>query len=321
MLSIAYSASIGGMATLIGTPPNAIFASLSQSLLDIDISFGQWLLRGVPISGISLVIAWLYMIRFGSKVTDITSIIEERGTINEHLTKLGLFTRDEKIVAAIFISTAIAWITRGLLWKDFLPMVDDSTIVLAAAVALFLIPSSSATSSQGHTMNSKKLNEDGRKKLLDWNTAVKIPWGVLLLIGGGLALANAFTATGLDNWIASQLNFLAGMPFIIVILVVVAIAIFSSEIISNTATAALLIPIAASLSVTLEVNPLLLMVPITIATSYGFIMPVGTPPNAIVFASGHVTARKMARAGLPLDIIGIAIVTLFATTLVPMLWE
>jgi sodium-dependent dicarboxylate transporter 2/3/5 len=321
MLSIAYSASIGGMATLIGTPPNAIFASLSQSLLDIDISFGQWLLIGVPISGISLVIAWLYMIRFGSKVTDITSIIEERGMIYERLTKLGPFTRDEKIVAAIFISTAIAWITRGLLWKDFLPMVDDSTIVLAAAVALFLIPSSSATSSQGHTMNSKKLNEDGRKKLLDWNTAVKIPWGVLLLIGGGLALANAFTATGLDNWIASQLNFLAGMPFIIVILVVVAIAIFSSEIISNTATAALLIPIAASLSVTLEVNPLLLMVPITIATSYGFIMPVGTPPNAIVFASGHVTARKMARAGLPLDIIGIAIVTLFATTLVPMLWE
>jgi solute carrier family 13 (sodium-dependent dicarboxylate transporter), member 2/3/5 len=350
MLSIAYSASIGGMATLIGTPPNAIFASLSQSLLDIDISFGQWLLIGVPISGISLVIAWLYMIRFGSKVTDITSIIEERGMIYERLTKLGPFTRDEKIVAAIFISTAIAWITRGLLWKDFLPMVDDSTIVLAAAIALFLIPSSSVLSSQGHTMNSKKINltkdegrvrnedtrykanimnssanlsrnEDGRKKLLDWNTAVKIPWGVLLLIGGGLALANAFTATGLDKWIASQLNFLAGMPFIIVILVVVAIAILSSEIISNTATAALLIPIAASLSVVLEVNPLLLMVPITIATSYGFIMPVGTPPNAIVFASGHVTARKMARAGLPLDIIGIAIVTLFATTLVPMLLE
>jgi sodium-dependent dicarboxylate transporter 2/3/5 len=300
---------------------------------------------GVPISAISLVIAWLYMIRFGSKVTDITSIVEESGTINEHLTKLGPFTRDEKIVSAIFISTAIAWITRGLLWKDFLPMVDDSTIVLAAAIALFLIPSSSVLSSQGRTMNSKKIsftkdgkgvrNEDIRykpnsmnssenlsgKKLLDWNTAVKIPWGVLLLIGGGLALANAFTTTGLDRWFASQLNFLAGMPFILVILVVVAIAIFSSEIISNTATAALLIPIAASLSVTLEVDPLLLMIPITIATSYGFIMPVGTPPNAIVFASGHITARKMARAGLPLDIIGIAIVTLFAITLVPMLWE
>jgi sodium-dependent dicarboxylate transporter 2/3/5 len=157
--------------------------------------------------------------------------------------------------------------------------------------------------------------------LLDWNTAVKIPWGVLLLIGGGLALANAFTATGLDDWIASQLNFLAGMSFIIVILVIVSIAIFSSEIISNTATAALLIPIAASLSAVIDVNPLLLMIPITIATSYGFIMPVGTPPNAIVFASGYVTAGKMARAGLPLDIIGIIIVTFFAITLIPVLWE
>ena len=158
MLSIAYSASIGGMATLIGTPPNAIFASLSQSLLDIDISFGQWLLMGIPISGISLVIAWLYMIRFGSKVTDITPIIEERSKIYARLTKLGPFTRDEKIIAAIFISTAIAWITRGLLWKDLLPVIDDSTIVLIAAITLFLIPSSSVLSSQSSTSNSKKFN-------------------------------------------------------------------------------------------------------------------------------------------------------------------
>jgi sodium-dependent dicarboxylate transporter 2/3/5 len=346
MLSIAYSASIGGMATLIGTPPNAIFASLSESILDVEISFGRWLIMGLPISGISLIIAWLYMIRFGSKVTDITSIVEERGLIQERLSKLGRITKDEKIVAAIFISTAIAWITRGLLWKDFLPVVDDSTIVLIAAITLFLIPSSSSSIiSQRHTTNIKNIYTKGegtipdtstnamdsspnqsrdtndRKMLLDWNTAVKIPWGVLLLIGGGLALANAFTATGLDDWIASQLNFLAGMSFIIVILVIVSIAIFSSEIISNTATAALLIPIAASLSAVIDVNPLLLMIPITIATSYGFIMPVGTPPNAIVFASGYVTAGKMARAGLPLDIIGIIIVTFFAITLIPVLWE
>jgi len=344
MLSIAYSASIGGMATLIGTPPNAIFASLSESILDIEISFGQWLIMGLPISGISLFIAWLYMIRFGSKVTDIKSIVEEGGLIQERLSKLGRISRDEKIVAAIFIATAIAWITRGLLWKDFLPVVDDSTIVLIAAITLFLIPSSSSSFiSQRHLHETNDIyangeevmpstntidgspnqsrNTNNKKMLLDWNTAVKIPWGVLLLIGGGLALANAFTATGLDDWIASQLNFLQGMPFIIIILVIVSIAIFSSEIISNTATAALLIPIAASLAAVIDVNPLLLMIPITIATSYGFIMPVGTPPNAIVFASGHVTAGKMARAGLPLDMIGIIIVTIFAITLVPGLWE
>jgi sodium-dependent dicarboxylate transporter 2/3/5 len=344
MLSIAYSASIGGMATLIGTPPNAIFASLSESILDKEISFGQWLIMGLPISGLSLFIAWLYMIRFGSKVTDIKSIVGEGGLIQERLSILGRITRDEKIVAAIFIATAIAWITRGLLWKDFLPVVDDSTIVLIAAITLFLIPSSSSSLiSQRHTRDTNNVyanseevmpntntidgspnqsrNTNNKKMLLDWNTAVKIPWGVLLLIGGGLALANAFTATGLDDWLASQLNFLEGMPFIIIILVIVSIAIFSSEIISNTATAALLIPIAASLAAVIDVNPLLLMIPITIATSYGFIMPVGTPPNAIVFASGHVTAGKMARAGLPLDIIGIVIVTIFAITLVPMLWE
>jgi sodium-dependent dicarboxylate transporter 2/3/5 len=284
------------------------------------------------------------MIRFGSKVTDIKSIVGEGGLIQERLSKLGRITRDEKIVAAIFIATAIAWITRGLLWKDFLPVVDDSTIVLIAAITLFLIPSSSSSLiSQRHTRDTNNVyanseevmpntntidgspnqsrNTNNKKMLLDWNTAVKIPWGVLLLIGGGLALANAFTATGLDDWLASQLNFLEGMPFIIIILVIVSIAIFSSEIISNTATAALLIPIAASLAAVIDVNPLLLMIPITIATSYGFIMPVGTPPNAIVFASGHVTAGKMARAGLPLDIIGIVIVTIFAITLVPMLWE
>jgi solute carrier family 13 (sodium-dependent dicarboxylate transporter), member 2/3/5 len=341
MLSIAYSASIGGMATLIGTPPNAIFASLTSSILDTEVSFGQWLIIGLPISGISLVIAWLYMIRFGSKVTDIASIVEEKGVIQDNLSKLGKITRDEKIVAAIFISTAIAWITRGLLWKDLAPAIDDSTIVLLAAISLFFIPSISSSMYRARENSSKiepaekekrrensvptNLNEnDGKRKtrmLLDWNTAVKIPWGVLLLIGGGLALANGFTITGLDEWMASQLKFLAGMPLIIVILVLVSITIFSGEIISNTATAALLIPISASLATVLDVNPLLLMIPITIATAYGFIMPVGTPPNAIVFASGRVTAKNMAKAGLPLDIIGIIIVVVLGTTFVPAVWK
>ena len=141
-----------------------------------------------------------------------------------------------------------------------------------------------------------------------------------MLIGGGLALANAFTVTGLDEWIAQQLNFLSGMHYIVIILVIVSVAIFSSEIISNTATAALLIPISASLAISLNIDPLLIMVPITLATSYGFVMPVGTPPNAIVFASGYVTAAKMARAGLPLDIIGIVMVTLLTSIIVPFVW-
>ena len=334
MLSVAYSASLGGMATLIGTPPNAILISLSKSITDIDISFGQWLLVGLPISGISLMVAWLYMIKFGAKITDIKSIIEEKDLILRKLSTLGRINRDEKLVATVFVATAIAWITRGLLWREVLPMVDDSTIVIIAAVSLFLLPSvfPNANNNNSRAVNRKESNTDSRvktnkknnnynMKLLDWNTAVKIPWGVLLLIGGGLALANAFTTTGVDKWIAQQLNFLGGMHYLILILAIVSITIFSGEIISNTATAALMIPISASLATTLNIDPILLMVPITLATSYGFIMPVGTPPNAIVFASGHVTVAKMARAGLPLDIIGIGIVSALSSVLVPIIWN
>jgi sodium-dependent dicarboxylate transporter 2/3/5 len=334
LLSIAYSASIGGMATLIGTPPNAIFASISKSTLDLDVSFGQWLAIGLPISSISLLVLWLYITRLGVKITDIKSIMGDVDLVKRKLEGLGKLSRDEKIVACIFTATAIAWITRGLLWKDLFPAIDDSTIVLVAAISLFLLPSSRSKSLKNDDVlkDTKKGNEIGEsdnnndlknsnEKILDWNTAVEIPWGVLILIGGGLALANAFMTTGLDDWIATQLGFLAGMPLIVIILVLVAVAILSSEIISNTAAAALLIPIAASLATSIDINPVLLMVPLTIATSYGFIMPVGTPPNAIVFATGHVRASRMAKVGLPLDIIGIVLVTVLASILVPLVWK
>ena len=334
LLSIAYSASIGGMATLIGTPPNAIFASLAKSTLELDVSFGQWLAIGLPISSISLLVLWLYITRLGVKITDIKSIMGDVNLVKKKLSGLGKLSRDEKIVACIFIATAIAWITRGLLWKDLFPAIDDSTIVLVAAISLFLLPSSRPKSlkNDDDLKGTKKGNEieesddnndikNNNEKILDWNTAVEIPWGVLILIGGGLALANAFMTTGLDDWIATQLGFLAGMPLIVIILVLVTVAILSSEIISNTAAAALLIPIAASLATSIDINPVLLMVPLTIATSYGFIMPVGTPPNAIVFATGHVRASRMARVGLPLDVIGIVLVTVLASILVPLVWK
>lgn len=335
LLSIAYSASIGGMATLIGTPPNAIFASLAKSTYEIDVTFEQWLTIGLPVSGISLFVLWIYMIRIGVKITDIKSITEERGLIREKLYKLGNLSRDEKIVACVFIITALEWITRGLFWKDLLPTIDDSTIVLLSALVLFFIPSCQSSSKSKNIkskINYKEIstNEDNgimndnnkpiRGRLLDWHTAVQIPWGVLILIGGGLALADAFTSTGLDNWIASQLGFLIGLPTIVVVLVVVSIALLSSEIISNTATAALMIPISASLAVSIGIDPLTLMVPLTIATSYGFVMPVGTPPNAIVFATGHITASKMAKVGFPLDMIGIILVTVLTSILVTIIW-
>jgi solute carrier family 13 (sodium-dependent dicarboxylate transporter), member 2/3/5 len=363
MLSVAYSASIGGMSTLIGTPPNAILASLSSSLAGVEVTFGQWLIVGLPISAISLVVAWLYMVNIGVNIRGIKPVAEEKGMIGKKLAEIGRITGDEILVAGVFAATATAWITRGLLWQDILPMVDDSTIAIVAAISLFLIPSISSNRNghkKGnhdnieHTQDKKESgsspykkegdsdddrqhdlteinseNDSGAtrngnnnsKRLMDWKTAVTIPWGVILLIGGGLALANAYTATGLDEWIAERLVFLQGVNYLVVIFAIVAVAIFTSEIVSNTAGAALLIPISASLAGSLGIDPLLLMIPLTIATSFGFVMPVGTPPNAIVFASGYVTIPKMARAGLPLDIIGIVLVTILTTLLVPLVWS
>jgi sodium-dependent dicarboxylate transporter 2/3/5 len=302
MLCVAYSASIGGVATLIGTPPNALFASLSQPLAGIDISFGQWMMVGVPVSAISLVILWLYMVNV-SKLGN-TPIAGTRQMVQLELEKIGKMIKDEKIVMVVFIGTSLGWISRGLIWKDYFPFIEDYTIVLVAVIILLVIPSTKAN-----------------KRLLDLNSARKIPWGILVLIGGGLALAGGFTATGLDSWVADQLLFVSGMEFFVVLLVIVSITIFSGELMSNTAGAALLLPVMASLATILDMSPILLMAPVAIATSYGFIMPIATPPNAIVFGSGYVTAGKMARFGLPLNLISIVVVTIMMTILIPLVWS
>lgn len=302
MLCVAYSASIGGMATLIGTPPNAIFASLSKTLTNTEVSFGQYMLVGVPISAISLVFAWWYMVNFGAKIGK-EPIAEERKILTERLKKLGNLTRQERIVAMIFAATAVAWISRGLVWGNLLPMVDDSMIAIAAALTLFAIP------------------HGKEQRVLDWSSAAKIPWGVLLLMGGGLALASGFTITGLDKWIAEGFTQMGTMDIAMIIIVIVAFTILSGEIMSNTAGAALIIPIAASITGPLGVNPIMIMLPVALATSFDFILPTGTPPNAIVFGSGYVTVRKMVRAGIALDIFGILIVTLISLLLVPIIFH
>jgi sodium-dependent dicarboxylate transporter 2/3/5 len=302
MLCVAYSASLGGLATLIGTPPNALFASMSESLAEIEVSFVQWMIIGVPVSAISLLALWFYMVNFAKLGNQ--PIAGTREVIVEELSKLGKMMRDEKIVMIIFALTAIAWISRGLLWKEYFPFIEDYTIVLIAAIALLAIPSTSK-----------------QRRLLNLKSAKKIPWGVLVLIGGGLALAGGFTASGLDMWIADQLSFVGGMSFVLIILVVVAVTIFSGELMSNTAGAALLMPVMASLATTIDVNPILLIAPVAIATSYGFIMPIGTPPNAIVIGSGHVTTKNMAKFGLPFNLISISLLTVLMTTLLPLIWK
>ena len=302
LLCVAYSASLGGLTTLIGTPPNALFASMSESLAGIEVSFAQWMIIGVPVSAVSLLMLWFYMVNFAKLGNN--PIAGTRETILQELSKLGRMMRDEKIVTIIFAATAIAWISRGLFWKEYFPFIEDYTIVLVAVIVLLILPSTNK-----------------HKRLLDLKSTKKIPWGVLVLIGGGLALAGGFNASGLDLWIADQLSFVSGMPYFVIILVIVAVTIFSGELMSNTAGAALLMPIMASLATTIDVNPILLMVPVAIATSYGFIMPVATPPNAIVIGSGYVSTKNMARFGLPLNIISILLLTILMTTLVPIIWS
>jgi sodium-dependent dicarboxylate transporter 2/3/5 len=300
VLCIAYAASIGGTSTLIGTPPNAIFASLSRSLVGVDVSFIQWMLVGIPVSAITLFVMWFYMVNVGVKLKDV-SVSGEKDFVLKKLENLGKLSRDEKVVGIVFAATIIAWVTRGLLWGNIFPFVDDSTIAILAAISVFLIPS---------TKN---------KRLLDWSVATKIPWGILLLIGGGLALAGGFTATGIDQWVASQMSFLKEMHYFVILLVLVFIVVFL-EFMSNTATAALLIPISAALASVLDINPLLLMMPVAIAASFGFILPTSTPANAIVLSGGNVSTKRMAKVGLPLNLIAVVLVALLTSLLVPILW-
>jgi len=301
MLCIAYSASLGGLATLIGTPPNALLASLSDSLVGVEISFVQWMLIGVPVSAVSLLVLWAFMVNYAKLGNN--PILGTKSVIREELARLGAMVRDEKTVLAIFLIIAGGWITRGLIWKDYLPLIEDYGIVLLGVLVLFFLPSNKTS-----------------ERLLDIKSVRKIPWGVLILIGGGLALAGGFAESGLDSWIAAQLSFVEGMDFFVIVLIIIAVTIFSGELMSNTAGAALLLPIMASLASNLDVNPLLLMAPVAIATSYGFIMPVGTPPNAIIFGSGYVTAKKMAKFGFPLNLISIVMLTILMTIMVPLFW-
>ena len=302
ILCIAYAASLGGMSTLIGTAPNALFASLSDSLANIEIIFFDWMLVGVPISVVSLFVLWIYMTT-SARLDNSKPILKSKNIITEELKNLGNWSRNEKIVLIVFAATAIAWITRGLFWKELFPFVGDHVIVLVAVAALLLLPS------------GKK-----RQRLLDLRTASKIPWGVLLLIGGGLALASGFTTTGLDMWIADKMLFLGELDYFLIVLVIVTITMLTSELMSNTAVAALLLPIMAVLGSATELDPILLMAPVAFATSYGFMMPVGTPPNAIAIGSGHVSIKQMVRYGLPFDLICIPILTVMIVFLVPLVW-
>lgn len=302
MLAIAYSASIGGIATLIGTPPNLVFAGIVEKLYGIEITFFQWFKLGLPISVFLLFLCWKYLtlIAFDFKGMRLPG---GKAEISRILEDLGKTSRQEKIVLVVFILTAFGWITRSFLLQPILPFVDDTIIAITAGIILFLIPSG---------------KEAGR--ILVWEDAVKIPWGIIILFGGGMALAKAFGETGLAVWIGEQLTDLQNLPLILLVLVLVAAVNFLTEVTSNLATTAMLLPILAPMAVAMNIHPFYLMVAATLAASCAFMLPVATPPNAVVFGSGHLQIKDMVKTGIWMNILSILLITLIIYFLLPLLW-
>ena len=310
MLMIAYGASIGGVGTPVGTPPNVIFLGAFSKLFPEapPIGFLQWMLFGVPVVVLLTFVTWAYLTYFVFPYHAEGWQADKR-FIRTRLQALGPMSGDEKKVALLGATTALLWIFRADLplggmtlpgWSDLLPppvTIQDSTVAMVMALLLFFIPA----------------NRQNGKFLMDWETAERLPWGVLILLGGGLALAEGVEKTGLASWLGSQLSSLGRLSPLGIIFFVTLLTAWVTEFASNTATTTLMMPILAATAPAMGMDPLLLMVPATFAASIcNFMLPSATGPNAIVFTSGHVTVPQMVRAGIGLDLIG----ALFLTILV-----
>ena len=303
MLSIAYSASIGGVATLIGTPPNLVLAGVVLDTYGYEITFMQWFVFGLPIAVILIFICWKYLTTYAFKFKQ-KSFPGGKQEIKRLLAQLGKITYEEKVVSFVFALTAFCWITRSFLLEQLLPALDDTIIAIFFAIVLFLIP-------------SKTKGE----QLINWDEAVALPWGIILLFGGGMALAKGFEDSGLANWIGSQMTSLAGLPILLLILILIAAVNFLTEITSNLATTAMLLPVLAPMALTIDVHPFVLMVGAAVAASCAFMLPVATPPNAVVFGSGYLTIPDMVRKGFFMNIISIIVLTFFVYFILPELWN
>lgn len=311
LIAIAYAASIGGIATPVGTPPNLLFQrTFTITFPDAPpITFAQWMVFALPLAIVMLAIAWVYLYLVFARRTKLKGV--DRSVFRQELRELGRMSAEEWQVLAVFVATALLWITSSdmvvgnfhftgwvsrMHWKDF---VDDGTVAITMATVLFLLPS--------------WRGEGGR--LLRWEDTLRLPWGIVLLFGGGFALAQGFKVSGLSDWCGHHLEGLAGMPPILVVAIVCAMMTFLTELTSNTASTGMVLPILAATAVAINVNPLLLMIPATLSASYAFMLPVGTPPNAIVFGAGRLSIAQMAKTGLVMNLIGIVITTLLVLTI------
>ena len=308
MLGIAYGCSVGGLATLVGTPPNLSFARIFQITFPQanPVAFGTWFIMGLPISAVMIVVVWLILTRIFFRVP--SNLTVDRSIVNKEYKELGPMSFEEKSVLIIFSLTAILWVFRKKLiigfvsipgWSQLLPypdLIDDATVALFMAILMFLIPTRTKVTKYSTVMGP--------------DVIIKLPWNIILLFGGGFALAKGFQVTGLSAFIGNKFSGLAGMPPIVMIIIICFGLTFLTELTSNTATTEMILPILASVAIAMKTNPLLFMIPATISASCAFMMPVATPPNAIVFGSGRIRISEMARVGVFINIIGIIIITM-----------
>ncbi|MCR9130687.1 MAG: DASS family sodium-coupled anion symporter [Alphaproteobacteria bacterium] len=300
LLGLAYGATLGGLATLVGTPPNAFMVGFMADNYDAHIDFARWMLVGLPVSLTLLPLAWLLLTRvmfpIDFKASD--EAIRHIATMRE---SLGAMSKAEVRTALLFLFLVAGWLSRG--WLAGLPFVgeiSDTGVAMIAAIAAFLIPS-------------------GKKgeALMTWESMSKLPWGVLILFGGGLALAAAITSSGLALWMGQQLAVLGTVNTVLLIIAATALVIFLTELTSNLATTATFLPVIAAIGVETGQDPLIYVIPVTLAASCAFMLPVATPPNAVVFSSGLVAIPTMARVGLALNIIAVVVLSLVSLTIAP----
>jgi sodium-dependent dicarboxylate transporter 2/3/5 len=304
MLAIAYAASIGGMATIIGTPPNVVMVGFMKRFYDLDVSFTRWMMVGIPLMILALASCYFIITRILFR-NHLPSIQGSAELIHRKLTDLGKLSKEEKLVLAVFSVTCFFWIFRqnlnGMIGKNLL---DDTTIAMAGGVVMFLIP----------------INLSEQKFLLDWSDMKELPWGILLLFGGGLCLADGMEKSGLVQIVGNYFSNQSGISTSVLVFSLTAIAMGLTELMSNVALVTIFVPVVFGIADGFHLNPIWLAMPVTFAASCAFMMPISTPPNAVLFATGHIKMRDMIRTGILLNLFCLVIITILALTVIPRLF-
>ena len=302
MLGIAYSASIGGVSTLIGTPPNLVLAGVISEIYGYEITFSEWFLFGFPISIMLLFFCWIYLTRVAYKFES-NSFLGGNTEIKRLKKELGPISYEEKLVAIVFTLAGLCWISRSFFLQKILPSLDDTIIAISFGLLLFILPSKQKATA-----------------LISWKDTINLPWGIIILFGGGMALAKAFEISGLALWLGELMTSFSVLPLILLILLLIAAVNFLTEITSNLATTAMLLPVLAPLALEINVHPFGLMVGAAVAASCAFMLPVATPPNAVVFGSGYLKIQDMVARGVIMNIFSIILITLMVYIILPIVW-